>query len=48
MIENFETIQIVLYLPGGYTRDLETTRHMSHVTCHMSYVTIRAFPNRKT
>ena len=25
MIENFEANQMVLYLPGGYTKRLETT-----------------------
>ena len=36
-IENFETMQIVLYLPGGYIMGLETTCHV-HVMClcHMS------------
>ena len=33
-IDNFETNQIVLYLLGGYIMHLETTCHVSHVTCH--------------
>ena len=36
MIENFETIKIGLYLPGGYIMDLEITFHVSCVTCYMS------------
>ena len=35
MIDNFETNQIVLYFQGGYMMDLETTCHVSRVTCQM-------------
>ena len=36
MLEDFETIQIVLYLPEAYMMDLETSCNVSCVTCHMS------------
>ena len=35
MIDNFETNQIVLYLRGGSIMHLETTCHVSHVTCQV-------------
>ena len=48
MLGNFETIQIVLYLPGGYMMDLETTCHVSCVMCHVSHVTFQPFSNCKS
>ena len=39
MTEHIETNQIVLYLSGGYLMHLETTWHVSHVTCQVSHVT---------
>ena len=47
-IDNFETNQIVLYLPGGYMMHLETTCHVSHVTCQVQHVTFYPFPNPKS
>ena len=40
MTEKLESNQIVLYLSGEYMMQLETTWHMSHVTCQMSHVTL--------
>ena len=37
-IDNFENNQIVLYLQGGYMMHLETTCHVSHVTCQVKHV----------
>ena len=34
-IDNFETNQIVFYLRAGYIMHLETTCHVSHVTCQV-------------
>ena len=48
MTEHTETNQIVLYLTGGYMMHLETTWHVSHVTCQVSHVTSQPNPNRKS
>ena len=45
MTEQLETNQIVLYLSGELMMHLETTWHVSHVTCQMSYVTLQPLPN---
>ena len=48
MIDNFETNLIVLYLQGKYMKHLETTCHVSRVTCQVQHVTFQPFPNRKS
>ena len=45
MTEHIETNQIVLYQPGRYMMHLETTWHVSHVTCQVSHVTLQPHPN---
>ena len=45
MTEKLETNQIVLYISGEYMMHLETTWHVSHVTCQISHVTLQLLPN---
>ena len=47
MIEHIEINQIASYQSGGYMMHLETTRHVSHVTCQVSHVTVQPLPNCK-
>ena len=48
MIEHIETNQIVSYLSGGYMMHLETSWHVSHVTCQVLHVTLQPLPNSKS
>ena len=48
MLEHIETNQIVSYLSGGYMMHLETTWHVSHITCQVSHLTLQPLPNCKS